>query len=244
MTILFLFLTLFPSLEQNSIASTEALVKAMKEQYAGSWYRSVTFTQKTVTFQKDGSRKEALWYEYMKIPSQLRIEFAPVDEGNGILFKHDSLFVFEKGMRKSARPVIHPLLLLGFDVYTLSTEETIRKLRKLGYDLSLFHENAWQGRPAYVVGAAKGDERSKQFWIDKERLVFVRSLEHSPRDSTTISEVQFNDYRRLEGGWIGAEVLFLQNGQRTMEEYYSDIKANIEIPDEVFDRRQWKGVID
>ena len=244
MTPLFLFLALFQSPQENTLNSAEAVLKAMRDRYSLSWYHSVTFTQKTVTFQKDGSKKEAIWYEFMKIPGQLRIEFAPVDDGNGILFKHDSLFVFDKNKLKSVRPVIHPLLLLGFDVYTLSTEETIRKLRKLGYDLSLFHESIWQERPVYVVGAAQGDARTKQFWIDKERLVFVRSLEPSPRDSTTISEVQFNDYRRLDGGWIGAEVLFLQNGQRTMEEYYSDIKANVEIPDEVFDPKQWKGVRD
>lgn len=60
-------------------------------------------------------------------------------------------------------------------------------------------------------------------------------------DTEAISEVQFNDYRPLAGGWIGAEVLFLQNRKRTMEEYYSDIKANVEIPDKVFDPMQWKG---
>lgn len=240
MTTLFLFLALFPSSRQNSFTSAEAVLKVMRDRYSSSWYRSVTFTQKTVTFQKDGSKKEAIWYEFMKIPGQLRIEFAPVEEGNGILFKHDSLFVYEKGTLKSARPVIHPLLLLGFDAYTLPTEETIRKLGKLGYNLSLFHESVWQGRPVYVVGALQGDERTKQFWIDKERLVFVRSLEPTPRDSTVISEVQFNDYRPLAGGWIGAEVLFLQNGRRTMEEYYSDIRTNGKIPDELFDTVQWR----
>src|SRR3972149_2323662 len=155
MTPLFLFLALFQSPQENTLTSGDAVLKAMRDRYSLSWYHSVTFTQKIITFQKDGSKKEALWYESMKIPAQLRIEFASVEEGNGILFKHDSLFVFEKGKRKSARPVIHPLLLLGFDLYTLSTEETTRKLTKLGYNLSLLHENVWQGRPAYVVGAAK-----------------------------------------------------------------------------------------
>ncbi len=240
MTTLFLFFALFQSPQQDSLSSAEAVLKVMRDRYSPSWYRSVTFTQKTVTFQKDGSKKEAIWYEFMKIPGQLRIEFAPVEEGNGILFKNDSLFAFEKGTLKSARPIIHPLLLLGFDTYALPTEETIRKLVKLGYNLSLFHESVWQGRPVYVIGAAKGDERRKQFWIDKERLVFVRSLEPSPRDSTAISEVQFNDYKKLEGGWIGAEVLFLQNARRTMEEYYSDIRTNAIIPDELFDTVQWR----
>jgi len=31
------------------------------------------------------------------------------------------------------------------------------ELKKLGIDLSVFHEDTWQGRPAYVVGAKAGD---------------------------------------------------------------------------------------
>lgn len=240
MTTLILLLSLFPSPQQNPLTSAEAVLKAMRDRYSSSWYRSVTFTQKTITFQKDGTKKEAIWYEFMRVPGQLRIEFAPVEEGNGILFKDDSLFVFEKGGRTSARPLIHPLLVLGFDVYSLSTDKTIAKLKTLGYNLSIMHERSWQGRPVYVIGASPGDERTKQFWIDKERLVFVRSLEPSPRDSSIVSEVQFNDYKRFEGGWIGAEVLFLQNGRRTMEEYYSDIRTNGNIPDELFDTVQWR----
>ena len=240
MTLILLFLALIQSAEQQPIVSAEGLVKAMRDRYAKTWYKSVTFTQKTVNISPDGSKHEAIWYESMKIPASLRIEFAPVDSGNGIIFVRDSLFVFERGALKNARPLIHSLLLLGFDVYSLPVDETVGKLQKLNYNLSVFHEDVWQGRPAYVVGAKKGDERSKQFWIDKERLVFVRSIDLNPRDSTIISEVQFNDYRKLGGGWIGAEVLFLRNSKRVTEEYYSEMKVDVNVPDKLFDTVQWK----
>lgn len=227
-------------ISQGPISSTESLIKAMKARYEKTWYQSVTFTQRTVNHHPDGSKEEAIWYESMKIPSQLRIEFAPVDSGNGLIFARDSIFVFERQVLKQARPLIHSLLLLGFDAYGLPAGETIAKLRTLKYDLSAFHEDVWQGRPAYVVGADKGNSRSKQFWIDKERLVFVRSIEPSTRDSSVVIEIQFNDYRKLGGGWIAAEVLFYRGGKLATEEYYSDIKRDVHLEDKLFDPKRWK----
>jgi cyclase len=52
--------------------------------------------------------------------------------------------------------------------------EYARRLKRLGFDLATVHDDSWEGRPVYVVGARAGDLRTRQFWVDKERLVFVR----------------------------------------------------------------------
>ena len=232
--LLFVFLlTLTPGFLLKP-GSGEDIIKAMHDRYSATWYRSLTFTQKTVTHRPDGTTQEATWYEYMSIPGKLKIDFAPADSGNGMLFTYDSIFVYQRGALRNARPLLHALLVLGFDVYHASVEGTVQKLKALHYNLSIVHEDTWQGRPVYVVGAEKGDVKTKQFWIDKERLVFVRSLELSPRDNL-VSEVQFNDYQKLGGGWVSPSVLFLHDGKIATEELYSEMKVDVKLDEKMFE---------
>ena len=157
----------------------EELVGMMRERYAGKWYKTLTFVQKTTL--PDG--RIETWYEALELPGKLRIDIAPLDSGKTLLFRNDSLYVFEQRVLKSSQPFVHPLMVLGFDVYQSPVAETVRKLRDLNFDLSKLHQTTWQGRPTYVVGAETGDTTSPQFWIDAERLYFVRSFEPSKKDA-------------------------------------------------------------
>lgn len=222
-----------------SIQTPEQLVGEMREAYSDTFFKTLTFTQKTVHTNQDGTRNEETWYESYKAPGNLSIRFGSVDSENGILFSNDSVFSFEAGTARAARPLIHPLLLLGFDVYTLPVEQTVAKLTTLGFDMSVLSEGMWKERPVYIVGAMAGDDTTKQFWVDQERLVLVRTLE--PRMRMMI-EVQFDDYQQVDGSWVGAEVLFLRDGEIVTEEYYSDLKANVDIDDREFDPLQWMYV--
>lgn len=219
------------SLDAQTINNAQSLIQTMHDRYAKVYYKSVTFDQKTVTHQADGSTKVELWHEYIKLPGKLRIDIEPLDSGRTMIFLNDSLFALEHGKVKNSLRLIHSLVLLGFDVYAQPVEVTMGKLKELGYDFSQFHEDVWQGKPVYVVGAPKGDLHSKQFWVEKERLLFVRSLEPGRRNPNATSEVQFNKYQKLANGWIETEVLFLSNGKLLTEELYSNIKANQQIDD-------------
>ena len=57
-----------------------------------------------------------------------------------------------------------------------------------------------EGQPVCVVGAAKGDLKSKQFWVDKNRLLFVRLFEPTQSDPNKFQEIRFDDYREVAGG--------------------------------------------
>jgi hypothetical protein len=133
------------------------------------------------------------------------------------------------------------LLLLGFDVYFLPPGQTLAKLKELHFDLSLMREDEWQNRPVYVVGAKRGDARSLQFWIDKEHLYFVRLLEPAGRAGSLTRETQFNNYRRLGGGWISPDVVFTVDGKIQMTEQYSEIRPNPTLDPALFDPEQWKS---
>ena len=65
----------------------EELIARMREHYAGKWYRTLTFTQKTTLL--DG--KVETWYEALELPGKLRIDVAPLDSMKTILFRNESV---------------------------------------------------------------------------------------------------------------------------------------------------------
>jgi hypothetical protein len=113
-------------------------------------------------------------------------------------------------------------------------------LREIGFDLSRMHQSTWQGRPAYVVGAALGDARARQFWIDRDRLVFVRMIEPSRRDTTKTAEIRFNRYYAVGDVWLSPEVEFLIDGARDFLEEYTEIKTGVTLEAAMFDPGRWR----
>lgn len=223
----------------QSISSARDLVAAMQKKYATSWYKTATFEQKTTNIAPDGTPTVATWYEAIEVPGRLRIDIAPVSDGNGILFAGGKTFNLKAGKVITSRPYVHPLLLLGFDVYKMPIDDVLQKLADLKFDLSKVHEDTWLERPAYVVGAEKGDEHSAQFWIDRERLVFVRMIRPSGPDGSHTQETQFNKYVKLGGGWMSPEVVFKTDGRVVTTEEYSDLHADMTFDPKLFDPDAW-----
>src|SRR5215470_15000046 len=123
-----LLLTLTTIGSAATITNTEQLIEAMQKKYAKSWYKTATFVQKTTNIDKDGNRKVETWFEAMSLPGSLRIDFTPTKERNGILFTNSQAYFFKNGKVDSNRPFVHPLMVLGFDVYRLPQAEVIEKL--------------------------------------------------------------------------------------------------------------------
>jgi hypothetical protein len=204
------------------------VVEAMVERYVGMWYRDFTFVQTTSYYYDDEnvSRTET-WYESLRLPGKLRIDVAPVEQGRILMFNDDTFYQFQGGELQGSNPRVHPLLLMGFDIYFMPVDEVLEKLEGLGVDLDEMHESTWQDRPVYVLGAEEGDETSHQFWIDQERLVFVRQINGD-------SETQFNKYERLGGAWVSPEVVFMDGGKVTLLEEYSDMSIARELDESAF----------
>lgn len=236
-----LLLGLLSGAPQRPITTPRDLLQAMRARYDGKWYRTLTFVQHNTEHHPDGSVAHSVWREWIQAPGRLRIEFQPPDSGNGTLFANDSIYVFRNDSLLQGRPFIHPLLVLAFDVYMQPVEKTISQLQRAPrlFDLSTLSEGEWQGRPVWIVGAKAGDLHTRQFWVDKERLVFVRMLEPA-RDTTKTSETRFNKYEAVAGGWVSPEVEFLLDGQLQFLEEYKEIRANVNIPAALWDARQWK----
>jgi len=239
---LILLLTLAMVVSAAPITSSDQLIAAMQKKYAKAWYKTATFVQKTTNIDKDGNRKVETWFEAMSLPGSLRIDFTPTKDGNGILFTNSQIYVFKNGKVENNREFVHPLMVLGFDIYRMPQSEAIEKLKGLKFDLTIFHEDTWQGRPVYVVGAKPGDAHSAQFWIDKKNLYFVRMIRPAGKDGTQTQETQFNKYVKLGGGWMSPEVVFLVDNKIVTIEEYFDLHANVSLPDKLFDPQSFATV--
>jgi hypothetical protein len=131
------------------------------------------------------------------------------------------------------------LLVLGFDVYRQSVKRTIEQIAGQGYDLSKFREDTWEGAPVYVVGADAGDSTTKQFWIEQDRLLFVRLIEPDQHDKSKTDDIRFTDYRKVSPGWVAARVDLYVDGKNTFTERYADIRVNPKLDPAIFDPTQF-----
>jgi outer membrane lipoprotein-sorting protein len=213
----------------------------MHDRYAKSWYETLTFTQKSTTYNPDGSTKVETWHEPLAMPGKLRIDIGPPGAGDGYLLVDGTVTIFKGGKESGTRPLVNMLLVLGFDVYRQPPETTFNIVKAEGYDLKKFHEDVWEGQPVYVVGAEKGDLKSKQFWVDKKRLLFVRLFEPTQTDATKFQEIRFEDYREMAGGWVAARVEVSVDDKKVFREEYSDIQCNAKLNAGTFDPKQFSA---
>jgi hypothetical protein len=211
----------------------QALIRAMHDRYAGKWYETLTFVQ-TTSLSKPEPHQET-WYEALRVPGYLRIDIAPLDSGTTLIFRGDSIYIINQGTLRGGRPLVHPLMVLGFDVYHDPADRTVQRLTGLGFDLGRIREDTWQGRKVYVVGADAGDSTTAQFWVDRERLLLVRMLEPAKDKSGATNETQFNNYQQVGGGWVAAEVVFNRDGATVTREEYADIRGEVPLPQALFD---------
>jgi outer membrane lipoprotein-sorting protein len=223
----------------QEIRDGQKLLRAMHERYKNSWYQTVTFKQKSTTYKPDGSSSAEAWYEAASIPGKLRIDIGPPAAGKGYLFIDGDLIVIKDNKVADTRHSVNMLLVLGFDVYRQDPQITAKIVSEEGYDLSKIHEDTWEGKPAYVVGAVKGDLKSKQFWVEKNSLLFLREIEPARKDAEKTEDIRFIHYRPLAGAWIAAGVEVYSEGRKVFSEGYSEIQANVKLDPDTFDAQKF-----
>ncbi|MBZ5573474.1 MAG: hypothetical protein LAO09_16525 [Acidobacteriia bacterium] len=237
-----LVLLTFPLADAQEARDGAAVLRAMHDRYRHSWYETLTFTQKSTTYNADGTTKVETWYEAALLPGKLRVDIGPPSDGNGFLLADGTVTAFREGKVTATRPLVNMLLVLGFDVYRQPPEATTNIVKGEGFDLTKFHEDTWEGHPVYVVGAEKGDLQSKQFWVEKDRLLFVRLFEPAQADPKKIQDIRFADYRRLAGAWVAARVEVHAADKMVFSEEYSDIQGGVKLDPAVFDPKQFATV--
>jgi hypothetical protein len=216
------------------ITDAESLIREMHARYQGRWYRTLSFSQEVIR----PGRPNETWDEWGYIPGKLRIE---QPNGRGAIFANDSTYVFSGDTLARRVGGRNDLMTLGFDVYGQAPERTLQVLREDHFDLSRFRTDTWQGRPAYVVGAeSPADSTSKQFWIDAERLVFVRLIDRIPNGT---QDVRFNRYEPAGRAWISPEVEVVVGGQVVFKEVYSNVRVDVPLDPSLWVPERWKTAV-
>jgi len=222
----------------QNIRDGEDVLRAMHDRYP-AWYRTITFTQKSTTYKPDGTSTAETWYEASSIPGKLRIDIGSPSDGNGYVVVDGKVSIIKDNRVVATRDSVNMLLVLGFDVYRQDPETTIKVVKGEGYDLSKLREDTWEGKPVYVVGAEKGDLRSRQFWVEKDTLLFVREIEPARGDTGKLNDIRFTRYEPLDGGWVATGVDVYSDGRKVFSEDYADIRANVKIDAALFDPQQF-----
>lgn len=221
-------------------ADGEQVIRDVHAKYGGTWFKSLTFVQKT-TF---GDGRIETWYEALQLPGRLRIDYAPMSAGRAIIFRNDSLYAYQGGNLAPARPLQHALLILLYDIHVQDPSKTIAALKSLNFDLSKSHTTTWQGRFAIVVGALAGDTTSSQAWFDAERMVPVRVIQRGAQGS---QDIHIGGYVQVGRWWHERDIRFFVNGTMTLHEEYTDVVIDATFPESIFEpaatltRPAWLG---
>jgi hypothetical protein len=231
--------TVAPPPPQNGLA----LLNRMRDTYLGKWFKTVTFVQQTIQKHPDGVTDTTTWYEALRSPARLRIDFGDPKNGNGVIYTADSLYVVRAG--KVTRTVAsgNPFLPFVQGVYDQPMDTTLRQIAPYKFDLSKIRTATWEGRPTYVVGSqSPSDTTSAQFWVDQERLVVVRMILGLNPASPDVTDIRLEDYRPVAGGWLAVRVDIMHNGEVIQRETYSDWKGNVDLPADFFVAEKWSEV--
>jgi len=229
------------SVAAQQISTPEALLRAMHDRYAGKWYSTLSFTQKTTRHLPNDSVRVDTWREWGAMPGRLRIEMGDAAAGNGAIYANDSVYGIRGGNVAVRRAQRNSLMVLGFDVYALAPERSAEILREEGFLPGTLRRDTWQGRPAYVV-SSDNNGGHREFWIDAGTMLYVRSLEPVPGPAgapARVMDVRFENYKPYAGGFVAERVDIQMDGKTMQMEEYSDVKVNQTFSPDLFAPEKW-----
>jgi len=219
-----LLLLSFPLANKNA-TSTEVL-QSMYSRYHGHWHKSLTFNQTTEQYRNDSLKKKATWYETIVYPDLLRIDFDSLKSNTGVIFRHDSTYVFRRNkIVRSTKDENELIFFLG-GMYSMTFDKVLGHFADLQYDLSKFHTSNWKGRPVYVLGADKDGDKVNQLWIDQKNLYAVRFIKY---DGGTKEEGFFEQQIPLKKAWSETKCSFYVNDKLLQVESYHDVVADAPV---------------
>ena len=223
--------------ENNKIKTGKELLAKMYKTYKGKWYKDFTFSQTTENYKNDSLVKTATWHEAIVFPDYFRISFGEPEAGNAMIQIRDSMYNFRKGKLVQQGPKGEDLTFLLGGMYFLPFDSVLVKMGREGYDINKFHEDKWQGKDAYVIGASSADEKTSQLWIDKEKLIVVRFVKYEAKSK---EEAVFGNHKQFGKAWSETSCLFYINDKLVQKETYHDCKANGGVDMKIFDIQNFK----
>ena len=214
------------------IKTSGDVLQSMYKRYHSQWHKSLTFNQTTERYRNDSLVKTDTWYETIVYPDLLRIDFGSAKSSNGVIFRHDSTYVFKNSkIVRSTKDENELIFFLG-GMYSMPYEKILAHFAELHYDLTKFHTSIWKGKPVYVVGANTYGEKVNQLWIDQEKQVAVRFIKY---DNNTKEEGLFEQQVALKNAWSETKCSFYINDKILQVESYHNLVADAPVDMTIFE---------
>jgi hypothetical protein len=226
---------------QSTPKSGVDVLQIMHDAYAGKWYRTLTFVQRTTVY-RDNAPSSSTWYESLRhsdaTGTQLRIDVGDPKVGNGMLYTADSTWVMRAGKLSATRPTGNEFLPMIEGVYMQPVAKTVAQLKSTNVDMSKVTTGKYQDRPVWIVGVTSPtDTTTPQFWVDTQRKVVVRMVMGIANAGAM--DVHLDKYVPLAGGWLATKISMFIGGAARQTEEYSDWKANVTLASALFDPATW-----
>ncbi len=213
------------------------ILKWMHDRYAdGKWWQTMTFDQKTIFYKNDQPADSATWFEAIRQPGDLRIDFDSLRSGHSLILTRDSAFIIKGG--KLAKSYADPndlgFLLGGW--HFLPTEKVVEKLAALRYDATLpVRESGFKNKTCWIIGDSK--KGGNEVWIEQKKLLPMRIVRQT---GGVNEEIWMENYVRLPRGFCEGKVTFIQDGHVVQVETYNNIAADREMDPTIFDARRYR----
>ena len=220
-----------PPVMPYDFSNGEDVVRAMHDRYANRWFETLVYVQHN---QPVAGGPESVWLIAVRPPARMRIDFEPRERGNGMLAVRDTEYVVTAARPTQIFRLIHPAMLLQHDVYVYPAEETILRLREVGFDLSRARSENWNGRDMLVVGTA-----GQEFWVDRQYMLLARLIQPSrggPRES------RYLDYEKLGPSWVPRRIETYSGPTLTDTHELRQIRSNISLDSLLFRPDNWVEV--
>jgi hypothetical protein len=217
-----------------------SVLRAMYDRYVGKWYMTLTFKKNTVFISQAGRETKAVWNEYITLPGRLRIDYLPLASRSGVLYTDGKMYSFTNGKASAPQAGWNPMLVLMGDVYAQLPDTTAWQLDSLGFDLSVVRKDTVDKKEMWVVGAAKGDSTTSQFWVDTDSLLVRRIVHRDSRGARpVVNDTRFQSYRNVGGFPVAYQMRYLRDGRLYFREDYFNVKAGETLPVELFEADGW-----
>ena len=214
----------------NSITSTEELLRAMKKENDGKWFQNFTFKQRTYRYSESEELIDStIWHEFVHYPSYFRID-RDIDNKHYTIYRNDSTYNFRNDslIQAADQPAVH--LLYKGGLYFMSLEESLEKLDKYGYDKNVFMQEVFNGEPVYSVG-----DSTMQFKVHADHFYCMNRTYTTNSGKRVVAT--YDNFKRLKNGWVEQTVTFEVDGVKRLYEEYYDIKSPDKLNMELFDIR-------
>src|ERR1700735_5409115 len=103
-----------PVAAQGAPATGDAVIQAMHDRYARTWYRTLTFTQKTTRRTPADTMAIETWTECGLFPGHLRINTQRPTGNSVVIYSGDSLFIVRGDSTANRLASRNILMIIGF----------------------------------------------------------------------------------------------------------------------------------